>query len=183
LVSGGIVEELEIQPEEIKNGSKVVSWRRCFEELNSAATSRLVLFAHGDQSTTRVADRTGERMARLLVDRFGLRKVTRISLLACYGGGDQAERFPGAPYHIPSVKCFAQEFHYALGREKNVRTEVTARTGVANSEMGTGKRQVWVPNELGAQPESGKGEYKHKAPGTKVLWYWENGQQRVRQVY
>jgi hypothetical protein len=182
LVEGGEVEELHIWPGLLRQGIKD-KWLRCFERLQMANRSRLVLFAHGDPTTTRVADRTGRRMATLLVDRFGLRKVTRISVLACCAGGDSTDAFPGAWYlQIPSVKCFAQEFHEFLGRQKGVYTQVTARTGIVKSKD-DGRRVVWFPNEPGAGPTSGNGEWKHKAPGTKLLWYWEMGQQRVKEVY
>jgi hypothetical protein len=48
---------------------------------------------------------------------------------------------------------------------------------------GNGDHVVWFPKKPGALPESGNGEWKHKAPGTKLLWYWECGEQRVKEVY
>jgi hypothetical protein len=180
------VEKVTIWPPQLNKGIRD-EWLMCFERLRMATRSRLVLFAHGDATTTRVADRTGAPMARLLTDRLGLRKVTRISLVSCFAGGDSSDSMPGAWYFQQSsdVKCFAQKFHEYLGRMRNVYTQVTARTGIMKSDeaVNNGRRLVWFPNEAGAGPETKQGEWKHKAPGTKLLWYWESGQQRVKQVY
>src|SRR6516225_8012675 len=60
----GEVKQLVILPEELTQGMFIQDlWRMRFQELNDAPRSRLVLFAHGDPTRTRLADRTGERMA------------------------------------------------------------------------------------------------------------------------
>lgn len=179
LIEGGEVMSLRITPEVLKKGIKQ-DWIDCFKELNRAEKSRLVLFAHGCISGTRVAERVGDEMGILLVDTFKLKKVTRISVLACMGGGNPAD-----PRSV-SLKSFAQVFHKWLGRKRNIFTEVTARTKWLNSSKvhgEKGRRLAWVPSEEGALPSSGKGEWKYRAPDTKYLWYWDNGQQMVKLVY
>src|SRR5262249_15663733 len=163
----GELETLEIYPSDLADGIDD-EWLTCFERLKTADTSRLVLFAHGND--VRVANRTGVQMAQLLTDRFGLRKVTRISILSCCAGGEMPI--------VPGAKCFAQEVHEFLGRKKGVYAQVNARTAEVNSEA-DGRRVVWVPNVPGAGPETKNGAYKHQPPGSKLLWYWECGEQKV----
>jgi hypothetical protein len=176
LVAGGVVQKISLTPEKLKLGIKP-KWKKRFQRLNEARRSRLVLFAHGDHSTTKMAAKTGDAMAKLLVNDFGLRRVTRISVLACIAGGDGQ----------PSVGCFAHEFHTYLARPLGVYTEVTARTGLVRSAQvdvnnlhAAGRREVWFPNAPGATPKSGNGEWRHRAPGSKYLWYWAKGQQMVK---
>src|SRR5262249_39588473 len=152
--------------------------------------SRLVLLAHG--SYTRMADKLGWQIAKALVRILGLQKVGRISVVACWAGGPPRASLPAAAYnpdvflpasahYPPTGKCFAQELHYNLGRKYGVRTEVTARTGVVDVKEG-GRREVWFPDAPGARPSTGNGQWKHHAPGSKYLWYWQNDEQRVKEV-
>lgn len=91
----------------------------------------------------------------------GLKRVTRISLVMCHGGGSS---------EAADTNSFGAAFHKYLGGTPNaVRTTVSARTTTVKFEEGTGR--VLTLND--------KNESRPKVPGTKRIWSWQDGQQKM----
>jgi hypothetical protein len=189
LVWGKEVDVLTLEPGASEPG---VSWSAYFAQLNEAERSRLVLFGHGAKTSERVGGRDADRLASFLVNKCKLTHVTRISLVACYAGGDFVA-------FLPPAQSFASKFHYLLGHPYGVFTEVTARTSSVKSvEDRTSvltkdgfatetksHRAVWKNDEPFADPKTGKGKWAHRGTDRKYRFFWSQSkrEQKIERVY
>lgn len=124
--------------------------------------SRLFIVSHGSLDGTLVADRRGMAMASDLVLGGHLKKVKRISIVACNAGWGY-ER-------LMAVGCFAGEFHRSLGKIYNVYTEVSARTGIVSVDS-SGKKWVDRTYKI-VEGKKIPGKYEHQAVGSKDIYTW-----------
>jgi hypothetical protein len=190
LIKGKEVDILTLEPGASEPGGK---WLPYFAKLNEAKRSRLVLFGHGDRMSTRVGGRDPDTLASFLVNKCKLARVTRISLVACYAGGDFVA-------YMPPEHSFAAKFQLLLGRPYGVFTEVTARTSSVKSAQDNTReltkhgyvtetksyRTVWQNNEPFAYPQIGKGTWEHRRIGGKYRFFWASqsqGGQKIERVY
>jgi hypothetical protein len=178
---------------------KAVEFRSAFEELNQAKASHLIIFGHGDEGSSKVGLMAPAELAEFLALRCRLTKVSKISLIACHGAATEVGK-------APATNSFAREFHYILGDRYEIRTTLTARTGIMNTlqEFGVipksaidvshltpdqqaklrpGSRIVWYPSEPGARPSSGNGTWRYKGAGSKYIWTWEHKIQIEKPAY
>ncbi|MEM7191202.1 MAG: C80 family cysteine peptidase [Pseudomonadota bacterium] len=139
---------------------------------DSKNRTRLMIFAHGWTNSTRVAGMTPVELAAFLV-RHGLpTNITtkfKISIISCCAAGNNGER------NIPSTSSFAHAFHRILKETYGIVAELTARNGAMatrGSSMFDFKKVV-----------EKDGEERHRMPGTKYRWTWQDGEQVVEDFY
>lgn len=133
------------------------------EQFNNSKSSRLTIFGHGDPGSTTVGRRSPTALAELILVGCGIRKVTKISLLACYGAGNFNVK-EGQAGHVGVNDSFARDFHAQLVQAvegKSLFTKVTARTRalVIDSTL----------ERLAAMPDK---SLKHKPHDTKFVFEW-----------
>jgi hypothetical protein len=147
--------------------------RAAFAEMNrSTAPTRLTIFGHGDPGSQTVGGRSPGALAFDLKYDFGLRRVGKISLVACYAGGN---------YDRDQREClndsFADRFHRALLLLEVLPAYLTARTGAMttkHNEEGKVERRVYAGDEL----------LRKGAAMTKFVWtYRRDGLREIEPVY
>jgi hypothetical protein len=113
---------------------------------------------------------SADAMADLLVNRYKLARLTKLSLIACWGGGEA--------YDPSSVnRSFAQRLHWLLLKTYQIETELTARTERMVTKP-SGQHFVRRPDGVGV-----KGPMEHQQFGAKYIFSWRNGFQTIRPAY
>lgn len=115
--------------------------------VNGAPRSRLTIFGHGGNQSKTVGGRTPEALAKLVVEGCRISKVTKISLLACYGGGN-FDAPEGSPGHVDVASSFAKNFHAALvlvSEGRQLFSDVSARTHATTTDINS-VRKVDIPH-------------------------------------
>jgi hypothetical protein len=136
--------------------------RWIFDLVNGAPRSRLTIFGHGDNKSTNVGGRSPEELAKLIKVGCRIKRVTKISLLACYGGGN-LDTAKGQEGHVTPSGSFAKQFHahLALACEGiQLFVDLSARTRAMTTDVNS-VRKALMPN----------GE-EVKTPETKYLFFW-----------
>lgn len=155
---GPIVVEAIIEPGEKEPKGED---KHKFTRLNDELFSRLTIFGHGTKSSTSVGGRTPQQLANLLKIGCGVKRVGKISLVACYAGGNNDGKVPTDPWN-----SFAAEFFAELGAGFT-SFGLSAR----NRALGTNK------NGLVSFVE---GKEIRKAPKSKVLFTWDMDSEDVK---
>jgi hypothetical protein len=94
--------------------------------------SRLIILVHGDENSTVANGRyTPAQLAALVKSLLGGRRIQRISLHMCYGGGNKgtATGSNSSEFHTSPQDSFAQKFASIAGefaREVSARTDVVS---------------------------------------------------------
>ena len=141
--------------------------------------SRVYLVSHANSIA--FAGLSYSDLATLLVTKGGVTAAQRVVLVACEAGKetttdpfqDLINDFARDNNFAASMLdvSYAQNFHWVLGKEHNLYTEVAARTEwVAVASDG----RKWT------QPNA-QTPYVHKRPDSKIIWSWDaTHQQQVR---
>ena len=136
--------------------------RWLFDLVNGAPRSRLTIFGHCDNKSGKVGGRSPEALAELVKIGCRIRRVTKISLLACYGGGN-TDSAQGQPGHLGASESFAKRFHEQLvlastGRQLFV--DLSARTRGMSTDV-NGVRKALMPDNT-----------EVRSADTKYLFSW-----------
>ena len=143
-----------------------------FDIVNQAPSSRITIFGHGDAQSTIVGGRSPETLAKLLIEGCGLTAVTKISLLACYAGGNLDEDGP----KIEADSSYAKQFHGQLAiavENKPVMTNVNARTRSIHTTV-DGVREAQVGKQ-------GEKNWVRRPANSKYVFYWIDGEYGMEQ--
>lgn len=101
---------------------------------NLTKDSRLYIVGHGVSSGEKVGGLTGVEMANTLVSDGNMGKIKRISVVSCYGGGNQSDL-------LDFENSFAENLLKELFRLHKAPLDVTARVGLVRVDS-TGKKTV-----------------------------------------
>jgi len=129
-----------------------------FAKLNAVQKSRLTIFGHGDKHSTTVGGRSPEELAKLLKFGCGVERVGKISLVACYAGGNFDDVDVNLKDDDQLLNSFATQFFGQLESKLVATSYLTARTGAMAFE-----------HKGGRKVERG-GELQHRGKFCKFAW-------------
>ena len=145
---------------------------------NPRQQTRLTIFAHGNESSTRVGGRSPTELAGMLV-RFGLPRGAqnfRISLVACCAGGQMKE---GGE----SETSYGRDLHMMLKRIFEIKCDLSARPGIMTTKTLPNSNDWGKYVDMADDPSPDNSDFQHKAPGSKFIWSWLGDVQIWRDGY
>ncbi len=136
--------------------------------------SRIYLIGHGSWKSQTVGGFSPELWANTLVDSGMPKEVAVISITACNAGRDLGSSNEIRVTDVPN--SFASRFHAQLVARRNT-SRVYARSYTMRIRSGTDGSYA-----TGQKTSSDGTAHVHHRPNSKILFYWENGQQHRKFV-
>ena len=148
-------------------------------EIFSALTprSRLYVVGHGNWKTKTIAGYDAKMVAMLLAKAFQLKTVSLINVASCAAGlGSKSDDSTDLALEN-STASFVEELHRLLGKEYSIYTRVHGYNRILNVVERVNDHRVFK-----ATQDSRDSEWEWRRAGSKILWYWEGGEQKKKFV-